>query len=199
MFEQTLAEMDDPMTIESWEVDGLDAFGLVTLDGDIRNLRVGGHHNIVLQSIHMNINTLALDVDVIVPGMTFDATHYDLAGRFGGIIPIFGKGGFQLSSRDVRVRGTATLAVDENLYVSLKSFKSTMTMGGLTANFENLLMGGELGDLMNYIIGDMVPFVVRNQQAEVTALLEQLVLEVVNESLEGVLLEELLERIMEFQ
>lgn len=68
----------------------------------------------------------------------------------------------------------------------------------MTSNFENLLMGGELGDLMNYIIGDMVPFVIRNQQNVVAAALEEMVLERANESLEGTTMEELLERIMEF-
>lgn len=71
-------------------------------------------------------------------------------------------------------------------------------MGSLTSNFQNLLLGGELGDLMNYIIGDMVPFVVRNQQAEVSAGIEEIVLEVANAYLEGKTLEDLLAEIMEF-
>lgn len=78
------------------------------------------------------------------------------------------------------------------------AFRSTITMGSLTSNFQNLLLGGELGDLMNYIIGDMVPFVVRNQQAEVSAGIEEIVLEVANAYLEGKTLEDLLAEIMEF-
>lgn len=78
------------------------------------------------------------------------------------------------------------------------AFRSTITMGSLTSNFQNLLLGGELGDLMNYIIGDMVPFVVRNQQAEVSAGIEEIVLEVANAYLEGKTLEDLLAEILEF-
>lgn len=97
---------------------------------------------------------------------------------------------------DVRVRGTARLV--DNQFVSLASFKSTMTMGSFTTDFENLLLGGELSDLVNHIIGDMIPFIVRNQQREVTAAVERIVLERVNEALAGMRLEELISRIMEF-
>lgn len=80
----------------------------------------------------------------------------------------------------------------------MASFKSTITMTSLTSNFENLLLGGELGDLMNYIIGDMIPFVVRNQQAEVSAAVEELVLEAANAYLEGKTLEDLRAEVLEF-
>lgn len=96
------------------------------------------------------------------------------------------------------MQGVATLAVSSDQYVSLASFKSTLSLNSLVCNFQNLLLGGEFGDLMNYVIGDMIPFVVRNQQAEVTAAVEQMVLVRANESLEGMLLEDLLDHIMSF-
>lgn len=101
MVERKIAEMDDPLTMDTVEVDGFEAFGLVSLDGDMTNLRIRGIHNIVLQNIQLNTVTLEMPVDVIVPELIIDATQYDLAGRFGGLIPIFGKG-----SLEVTVKGT---------------------------------------------------------------------------------------------
>lgn len=66
------------------------------------------------------------------------------------------------------------------------------------SNFENLLLGAELSDLMNHIIGDMIPFIVRNQQREVVAAVERIVIDRVNEALEGMTREQLLNRILEF-
>lgn len=90
------------------------------------------------------------------------------------------------------------LAVNSNQLVSVSSFRSTVTLTSCMSNFENLLLGAELSDLMNHIIGDMIPFIVRNQQREVVAAVERIVIDRVNEALEGMTREQLLNRIMEF-
>lgn len=92
MVEQTIREMDDPMAIESLDVEDFEAFGLVTLNGVIQDLRIQGIHSIDFQRIQMDINTAQVSVDVLIPQLTFDATYYDLTGRFGALIPIFGNG-----------------------------------------------------------------------------------------------------------
>lgn len=51
---------------------------------------------------------------------------------------------------------------------------------------------------MNYIIGDLVPFTLRNQQQAVTVAVEQIVLEMSKEFLEGMTLEDLIEMLLEF-
>lgn len=72
-------------------------------------------------------------------------------------------------------------------------------MGTAVSKFDNLLMGDELGDLMNHIIGDMIPFIVRNQQREVAAAVEEMVIEFVNgEILQGMSWDELLQQILAF-
>lgn len=83
-------------------------------------------------------------------------------------------------------------------FVSLASFRSVTTISSVVLNFQNLLLGGEFGDLMNYIMGDMVPFILRNQQSEVSAMVEERVIEMANEEWKGKTLEELLMEIMEF-
>lgn len=92
MFERKLSEMDDPKTLDVYHVDGFEAFGLVSLDGELRNLRLGGYHNIVFNNVQMNLNTLEVDIDVRIPSFTLQATYYDLRGRFGALVPIFGNG-----------------------------------------------------------------------------------------------------------
>lgn len=87
-----IAEMDDPKTTALLDVVDFHAFGLVSLDGIIQNLRTVGIHEIVVESAQMNANTLQMDVDILVPALHFDAPLYDLRGRFGALIPIFGKG-----------------------------------------------------------------------------------------------------------
>lgn len=105
MFEHTIAEMDDPRTVDELDVVGLEAFGILSLDGSIKNMRTAGIHNIRLEHVQYNSASLECDVDVILPGLTFAATNYDLSGRFGGLIPIFGNGPF-----DVQTKGTSIIA-----------------------------------------------------------------------------------------
>lgn len=103
-----------------------------------------------------------------------------------------------LSFPAIRMRGTARLAVGSNSFVNVASFRSTTSMDSLLLNFENLLMGGDLGDLMNYIMGDTIPFMLRNQQAQVADSMEVSAIRVLNEVLEGMTRDELLARILEF-
>lgn len=96
------------------------------------------------------------------------------------------------------MRGTAQLVVGSNSLLSVASFRSTTSVDTLALNFENLLMGGDLGDLMNYIIGDTIPFMLRNQQAQVADSMEERAIRNLNEELEGMTRNDLLERILEF-
>lgn len=89
--------------------------------------------------------------------------------------------------------------MNSNGFVTLSGFRSTITMDAMISNFQNLLMGDDLGDLMNYIIGDIFPFMVRTQQAQVSASLETIVLERVNEEWAGLTLEQLIQQIMEYK
>lgn len=81
----------------------------------------------------------------------------------------------------------------------MESARITTTMGGLVCGFQNLLLGEELGELMNYIIGDLVPFMLRNQAAAVTNSIEPQIIERFNEPLsEFASWEQFRNRIMEF-
>lgn len=97
MFEQRIAEKDDPWTIDELEVEGFESMGLVSLDGLITKMRIVGVHKIKLEHISLNLDTLQSEIDVVIPSLTVSGAEYDLRGRFGGLIPIFGKGPFTAS------------------------------------------------------------------------------------------------------
>lgn len=98
MFEHKIATMEDPTIVPEIDVVDFEAFGLVSLDGSITDLQTSGIHNIRLEDIQYNAETMECVVDVILPDLSFAASGYDLSGRFGGIIPIFGKGPFTVVS-----------------------------------------------------------------------------------------------------
>lgn len=107
MFEHHINEMDDPMFMEVVEVDA-EAGGLVTLVGQIDNLRVEGIHAISLTNVYFNFMSMEIDFDVLVPRIFAQAGQYDLSGRFGGLIPIFGKGPFTVETSSKKEKEIVT-------------------------------------------------------------------------------------------
>lgn len=93
MIQHRISELGDPMERDTLDIEGFEALGLVTLDGVITDLRVDGGSNIQLNVITLDEATLSGNVDILVPRLYATARNYDLRGRFGGLIPIFGNGG----------------------------------------------------------------------------------------------------------
>lgn len=87
-----IGDMDDPRTTDHLDVVGFDAFGLVSLDGYLIGSRIAGIHKIRVEGATFTPSAREFTVDVLIPELNFDADHFNLRGRFGNLIPIFGQG-----------------------------------------------------------------------------------------------------------
>lgn len=65
------------------------------------------------------------------------------------------------------------------------SFRSVTLLDSLHTDFQNLLLGQELSNLMNFMFSDLTPFMMRNQQVQIGAWLEPYAIEYFNEKLRG--------------
>lgn len=86
--------MDDPTRMDEMDVVDLEIFGLMTLDGILKGVEVAGIHNVRLQTVKFNANTLECELDITMPKISVKGQNYDLRGHWGGIIPVFGNGPF---------------------------------------------------------------------------------------------------------
>ncbi|XP_052870962.1 uncharacterized protein LOC128276545 [Anopheles cruzii] len=117
---------------------------------------------------------------------------YDASGNLWGLIPIFGIGNFQVRPRGVLATGFATITDNGQGFLKLADFSITLQMDGLESNIQGLLLGGDLSNLLNAVIQDIVPSVLRNFPDGMTNLLNALVVPIANRFLATRTMEDLM-------
>nr|XP_040228058.2 uncharacterized protein LOC120952672 isoform X2 [Anopheles coluzzii] len=117
---------------------------------------------------------------------------YDANGRLWGLIPIFGIGDFSVRPRDVVATGFATITDNGQGFLKLSDFSISLQIGSLESNIQGLLLGGDLSDLLNAVIQDIVPSVLRNFPDGMTNLLNALVVPIANRFLATRTMEDLM-------
>lgn len=71
---------------------------LVDLEGEMRNLRIDGLDGFQILDASLNLRTMRFTFDFNFP-QVLATGWYNLNGRFGGLIPIFGQGNFVVDPR----------------------------------------------------------------------------------------------------
>uniref|UniRef100_A0AAG5CUJ0 Hemolymph juvenile hormone binding protein n=1 Tax=Anopheles atroparvus TaxID=41427 RepID=A0AAG5CUJ0_ANOAO len=117
---------------------------------------------------------------------------YDANGRLWGLIPIFGIGDFSVRPRDILATGFAQITDNGQGFLMLSDFSISLQIGALESNIQGLLLGGDLSDLLNAVIQDIVPSVLRNFPDGMTNLLNALVVPIANRFLATRTMEDLM-------
>ncbi|XP_055603654.1 uncharacterized protein LOC129751909 [Uranotaenia lowii] len=105
---------------------------------------------------------------------------YDMIGRMYGLIPIFGFGDFRIRPRGVLLTGWANVMDNGEGFLTLSDFSISLQMDSLESNIQGLLLGGDLSDLLNVVIEDIVPSMLRRFPEGMTQLLTTLVTPMAN-------------------
>lgn len=71
---------------------------LVDLEGELRNLRIDGLDGFQIINARLSLLTMRFTFDFLFPNIVATG-WYNLNGRFGGLIPIFGQGNFRVDMR----------------------------------------------------------------------------------------------------
>lgn len=88
-----MAPLRSPRNAVDWR------FGhLVDLEGELRNLRIDGLDGFQILDASLNLRTMRFTFDFNFPQVLITG-WYNLNGRFGGLIPIFGQGNFVIDPR----------------------------------------------------------------------------------------------------
>uniref|UniRef100_A0A182N489 Hemolymph juvenile hormone binding protein n=1 Tax=Anopheles dirus TaxID=7168 RepID=A0A182N489_9DIPT len=117
---------------------------------------------------------------------------YDANGRLWGLIPIFGIGDFAVRPRDILATGFASIADNGHGFLMLSDFSITLQIGSLESNIQGLLLGGDLSNLLNAVIQDIVPSVLRNFPEGMTNMLNALIIPIANRFLATRTMEDLM-------
>ncbi|GAB0097460.1 hypothetical protein DMENIID0001_130970 [Sergentomyia squamirostris] len=182
-----IADLDDPHHIPQRIVEDFNfGNGLVTLRGFFLNVRVRGLRGIQVNRMNVDWSNLRFDFDITVPHLNFVADWYDLRGRFVNILPLFGNGPVTIDMWNLNVNGHCSLGIRNNGMLEMRAFRTRSRLQRFQTQFQNLLFGGEFGDLWNYIFSDMLPVIMENYHQEVTDIVEEFVTPRMNERLNSI-------------
>ncbi|XP_050070982.1 uncharacterized protein LOC126558935 [Anopheles maculipalpis] len=177
-----------PLQTDRLDVD-LSLGGLLDFTAILRNLFVDGldrfQGTLTLNVMQMEFRYDFLFPDVIARG------QYDADGRVFGLIPVFGFGNFHVAPRDLRIQGTALLRQLPSGYLHMPELKANVRLGSLQNNIEGMLLGGELSDLLNVVIQDLVPSVLINFAPEVSEIISRVGIPIADSILNTMTLDDL--------
>lgn len=71
------------------------------------------------------------------------------------IFPIYGRGPFTIDLGSFKIEAKGQLGARLNGTLFLRQLDFNITLANMTINFEGLLGGGELGDVLNQIVNEM--------------------------------------------
>ncbi|XP_035772878.1 uncharacterized protein LOC118456329 [Anopheles albimanus] len=117
---------------------------------------------------------------------------YDANGRLWGLIPVFGIGDFTVRPRNVLATGFATITDNGQGFLKLADFSISLQMDALDSDIQGLLLGGDLSVLLNAVLQDIVPSILRNFPDGMTNLLNALVVPIANRFLATRTMEDLM-------
>uniref|UniRef100_A0A182MGA8 Uncharacterized protein n=1 Tax=Anopheles culicifacies TaxID=139723 RepID=A0A182MGA8_9DIPT len=180
-----------PLQTDQLDVD-LSLGGLLDFTAILRNLFVDGLDRFQ-GTLTLNVMQMEFRYDFLFPDVVARG-HYDANGRLFGLIPVFGIGNFNVAPRDLRIQGTALLRQLPSGYLHMPELKATVRLGSLQVvknNIEGMLLGGELSDLLNVVIQDLVPSVLVNFAPEVTEIISRVGIPIADSILNTMTLDDL--------
>ncbi|XP_040160160.1 uncharacterized protein LOC120898406 [Anopheles arabiensis] len=177
-----------PLETDRLDVD-LSLGGLLDFTAILRNLFVDGLDRFQ-GTLTLNVMQMEFRYDFLFPDVVARG-HYDANGRLFGLIPVFGLGNFHVAPRDLRIQGTALLRQLPSGYLHMPELKANVRLGSLQNNIEGMLLGGELSDLLNVVIEDLIPSVLINFAPEVTDIISRVGIPIADSVLNTMTLEDL--------
>uniref|UniRef100_A0A1Y9H2A1 Hemolymph juvenile hormone binding protein n=1 Tax=Anopheles dirus TaxID=7168 RepID=A0A1Y9H2A1_9DIPT len=159
-----------PLQTDQLNVD-LSLGGLLDFSAILRNLFVDGLDRFQ-GTLTLNVMLMEFRYDLLFPDVVAHG-QYDADGRLFGLIPVFGFGNFHVAPRDLRIQGTAQLRQLPSGYLHMNELRANVRLGSLQNNIDGMLLGGELSDLLNEVIQDLVPSVLVNFASEVTDIISR--------------------------
>ena len=110
---------------------------------------------------------------------------YDTLGRLFRLIPLFGIGKFKQEPKDLLIKGSVKLgrsADSASVFIKPKTFEIHVTVGSWSNEVTGMLLGGELNDLLNLVMQDLIPSVINNFEPQISKILHDVILEIYKSS-----------------
>jgi len=117
----------------------------------VDKLNIEGLSKFETQMVDANIQDLRLSLSLFIPRVSGKA-YYDLDGKIFNIIPLYGKGDANVQVVDLTAIGSAALSITADGHLKMNDFSLDIGFGSVFVNLQNILGGGNLGQVVNGVI-----------------------------------------------
>jgi len=141
---------------------------------------------------HLDLEGLALELDLFIPDLRGDA-DYTIDGKFLGIVHVYGDGPMWIEIYDLDLMGKAAVLINPEGFLEVSEMNITATFGDIKMNLTNLEGGSNLGDSINNILNLMGGFIWDQLSGVILPILDNLLMDVLNDALDGCSIPDLIE------
>jgi len=156
----------------------------------VDNLKINGMSKFETQKVDADLQNLRLTLSLFVPRVAGNAV-YDLDGKIFSIIPVYGKGKATVQLVDLVASGSAALTITTDGHLQATEFDVNPSFGGIAVNLENILGGGNLGQVVNGVVNMLGKTLFDKFQPEIRKALNKLIIGEVNKALRKVKLSDI--------
>lgn len=140
----------DPFAVPHFDIPHIEE-GAIKLDATIDDLVVTNLASFETRVAHVDLELLSLDLELFVPLLRADAI-YSLDGVIFSIFPVFGEGAMFLEINELDLTAKAALTLSEEGFIQVGLLNIDATFGSINVHFDNLVGGGDFGEVINQII-----------------------------------------------
>ncbi|XP_013793120.1 uncharacterized protein LOC106477066 [Limulus polyphemus] len=141
----------DPLSVRPQNID--ESKGSTKISVKLWDILIRGLSDFQIKQLNADINKLKLQIKLNIPKLIATG-KYELNGKIINIFPLSGNGNARIEAKDVDVEGEATLGLSSGKLKVLR-LDLHLQFHSILVNFENLLGGGNFGDLLNQLISSL--------------------------------------------
>jgi len=131
-----------------------------------------------------------LSLSLFIPRVAGNAV-YDLNGKIFSIIPVYGKGKASVQLVDLVASGSAALTISMDGHLQATEFDVDPSFGGIAVNLENILGGGNLGQVVNGVVNMLGKTLFDKFKPEIRKALNKAIIGEINKALKKVKLSDI--------
>lgn len=187
--------------IPDLKVPVLDPLSVPTIDEHIRegaadvkirlnDLKIDGGSKFETQKVDADLQDLRLSLSLFIPRVVGNAV-YDLDGKIFNIIPLYGKGKANVQLIDLVATGSAALTITADGHLKATEFNVDPSFGSIFVNLENILGGGNLGQVVNGIVNMLGKTIFDQFKPEIRKILNKAIIGEINKALSKVKLSDI--------
>jgi len=149
--------------------------GIVSWKGEFKQLRVDNLDNFINNQLTINIITMKSKFNFTFPDIIAQGFE-DIRGHVFSYLPFWTYGDFYMAPNNIHLTGDAKFGITRDGFLDLKDLNVNVNIEKIVCKMDNILTGGDLSDLLNVIIPDIVPAALREFPEDVSRIVNNMMM-----------------------